>query len=69
MNYDYSKLLGKIIEICGTQSNFANKIQLSDRTVSLKLNGKVNWKQEEIIRACDALHIPPREIPEYFFNY
>lgn len=69
MNYNYSKLLGRIVEICGTQSKFADAMQLSDRTVSLKLNGKVSWKQEEISRACDTLRIPPKEIPEYFFNY
>lgn len=69
MNYDYSKLLGRIVEVCGTQGKFASKLNLSERTVSLKLNGKVGWKQEEIEKACKVLRISPKNIPEYFFNY
>lgn len=37
-NYDYSKLNGRIVEICGTQANYAKAINLSERSVSLKLN-------------------------------
>lgn len=52
MIYDYSRLLGKIKEICGSQAVFSAKIGLSERTVSLKLNGKKGWKQPEIERIC-----------------
>ena len=41
----YSKLIGRIAEKVGTQSEFAARIGLSERSVSLKLNGKVGWKQ------------------------
>ena len=39
----------------------------SDRTTSLKLNGKVDWKQDEIEAACQALKIEVSDIPDYFF--
>ena len=67
MPYNYAKLLGRIVEIVGTQSNFAESMGLSERTISLKLNGKVGWKQKEIAKACEVLAIKDHEIPAYFF--
>lgn len=67
MPYNYSKLLGRIVEKVGTQSAFADKMELSERTISLKLNGKVGWKQSEIAKACSVLEIHETEIPAYFF--
>lgn len=68
MPYNYSKLLGRIVEKIGTQSNFADRMGLSERTISLKLNGKVGWKQCEIVKACEVLSIEDSEIPAYFFT-
>lgn len=67
MSWDYSKLNGKIVEKCGTQTVFAEKIGLSERSVSLKLNGKIGWKQQEIAKACDILDIHKNDIAAYFF--
>ena len=53
MPYNYSKLLGRIVELCGTQAVFSQKMQLSERSVSLKLNGKRAWKQlVKLVRYC-----------------
>lgn len=68
MAYNYSKLNGRIVEICGTQAIFAEKMGLSERTISLKLNNKVPWKQTEITKACEILLIPEDEIQSYFFT-
>lgn len=68
MPYDYSRLLGRIVEKIGTQSRFAERIGLSERSVSLKLNGKIEWKQGEIAKACEVLDIADRDIPVYFFT-
>lgn len=67
MPYNYAKLLGRIVEKVGTQSCFADKMGLSERSISLKLNGKVGWKQSEIAKACEVLSIRDDEIPSYFF--
>ncbi len=40
MPYNYSKLLGRIVEKVGTQGKFAEQMKLSERSISLKLNGK-----------------------------
>ena len=67
--YDYSKLEGRIKEKFGTQRKFAIAMNLSERSMSLKLNGINNFKQSEIRLACELLCIPAYEIGEYFFNY
>ena len=68
MAFNYSKLLGRIVEICGTQVKFAEAMNLSERTVSLKLNNKIGWKQSEMEQACNILGIPYGDIPAYFFT-
>ncbi|SKA13516.1 Protein of unknown function [Pilibacter termitis] len=68
MSYDYSKLLGKIVEKYGTQYNFSVAMELSERTISLKLNGKVRWKDEEIYKATKLLNLNVADIPKYFFK-
>lgn len=68
MNFNYTILYSKIIEKYGSQYSFAKEIGLSERSISLKLNGKVGWKQAEIARAIEILEIDSSEIPRYFFN-
>lgn len=68
MEYDYSKLAGRIREKYGTQRAFSRAIKLSERSLSLKMNGETGWKQAEIGAACGLLEIPPEDIPAYFFR-
>ena len=65
--YDYSKLKGRITEKLGGQNNFAKKMELSETTVYSKLNGKIEFKQSEILDACKILDIPEEKIKPYFF--
>jgi len=41
--------------------------QLSDRSMSLKLNNDIRLSQEEIMKWCELLDIDTQEIPVYFF--
>jgi transcriptional antiterminator len=66
--YDYKKLSGKIVEKCETQANFAEQMGLSERTVSLKLNNKISWKQTEIQKAMKILGLSDEDIQSYFFT-
>lgn len=68
MNYDFSLLRRAITQSYDTQEEFAKKLCISPRGLSLKLNGKVPWKQTEISLACDFLGISSRDIPIYFFR-
>ncbi|HIW48843.1 MAG TPA: DUF739 family protein [Firmicutes bacterium] len=67
MHYDYSKLIGRIVEKKKTRRAFSQEIGMSERSLTLKLHGKTSWKQSEIEKACAILDIDPHEIPVYFF--
>ena len=66
--FDFSKLRGKIKEMFGTQTAFANEIPMNDATLSNKLNNNVEFSPKEIIKSCTLLNIEFREIPVYFFT-
>lgn len=68
LSYNYSKLRGRIVEKFGTLGEFSKAMKWSERTNGLKLNGKVEWKQNEIITAIELLDIEPADIDIYFFN-
>ncbi|WMI81568.1 DUF739 family protein [Anaerotignum sp. MB30-C6] len=68
MSYNYGKLKGRIVERFGTQAQLARKIGLSERTLSLKLNGKVNFTQSDIEIIVEALSINREDIQSYFFE-
>ena len=68
MAYDYSRLAGAITTKFGTQLNFAKAMGLSERSVSLKMNNQIGWKQGEMLKACSLLGIPLASIQEYFFT-
>ncbi len=68
MQYDYSKLKGRIREIFGTDAAFADAIGLSARSVSLKLNMKRAWTQPDMEKAAEVLKFPEDEIQTYFFT-
>ena len=67
MGYTYCKLKGKIVEVFGTQGNFAKKLGISENSLSLKLNGKTGFSQEDIVKWSDILGIIPCEYGDYFF--
>lgn len=67
MAFDYSKLRGKIIEKFGSQMSFAKAMDISERTLSLKMSGKRTWKQPEICLAINLLGLSNEDISDYFF--
>ncbi len=68
MAFNYDKLRGRIIEKFGTQGKFARALQVSERTLSLKLNNKIFFSQDEIKKASELLNISLEEIQIYFFR-
>jgi hypothetical protein len=66
--FDYSKLRGRIREICGTQDAFADAIGLGRVSVSQRLNNHLEFSQKEMIKAADVLLFPHSAIPEYFLR-
>ena len=68
MSFNYRKLKGRIVEICGSQIEFAKAMRLSERTISLKMQGKIQWRQNEIMDALRVLKLTPNDVQEYFFD-
>lgn len=66
--FDYTRLSNRITELFSCDVNFAIKMGFSERTLSLKLNNKSEWKQTDIIKACNLLDIKVSEIDIYFFT-
>lgn len=68
MQFDYSKLLGRIKEFGYTQENLAKEIGMTKVTMSLKLNNKAFFTQPEIEKIRQLLRIAYNEIGAYFFT-
>lgn len=68
MNFNYSKLRGKIKEKFDTQDRFATSLGVSYTSLSMKLNNNWGFTQSEIIKSCELLDIPLDEIHLYFFT-
>lgn len=67
LNYDYSKLRGRIIEKCGSLSNFAVAMGISKQALSKKMTGKTYWSQDDIVKAFEILDVPLESAGNYFF--
>lgn len=66
--YDYSKLKGRIRECFSTQSEFARCLNISDTSLSNKLNNKTVFDQNEITKSIDIFKLSPIETFEFFFT-
>lgn len=67
--YNYSKLRGRITEKLGTLGNFIIEMNMSEPAIYNKFNNRTEFKQSEILKACEILNIPIAQISEYFFTY
>ncbi len=70
MNYDYSKLLGRITERFGTRKAFAKKMGIPASMLSEILLNKRKLSQPLIKKMAspEYLDIPLSEYGEYFFT-
>lgn len=68
MPYRYNKLRGRIVEKYGTQGKFAEALGLSNNSLSNKLNCKIGFSQDDILKWAELLDISSSDFYEYFFN-
>ena len=68
MTFNYSKLRGRIVEKVGTIKNLAKIAEISEHSLSFKLNNKVEWRQSEIMKLVPILELDPDDIGVYFFT-
>lgn len=68
MSFIHNKLKGRIIEILGSNTAFIKKMEISNASFYSKINGKREFTDEEIYKACKILRIEPTDVYEYFFK-
>lgn len=68
MAFDFRKLKGRIIEKYGSQTEFVRAFGVSENTFSMKMNNKVRFTTDDIVKISDMLDIPKDDVGEYFFT-
>ncbi len=68
IRFDTSKLRGRIFEKYKTLKEFANDLGLNTATATNKVNGKTQWKANEIYCITVLLGIPQSDFGLYFFT-
>lgn len=63
----YPELRGLIKEHYDTQQRFADKLGLSEVALSNKLNGNVQFKQDEISKTKEIFELTPEQVVSIFF--
>lgn len=67
MEFDYSRLRGKIREVFGTEAAFATALEMGRVSLSRRLNNDLEFSAPEILKSCSLLRISSADIPQYFF--
>ena len=66
--HNYDKLTGLIIEKYKTKRNFEKKMNLSEKSMYEKLQGKIQFKHNEMNKIIELLSIEPKDVYSYFFT-
>lgn len=66
--FDFKELKLQIKRVFDTQEDFAKAMKMSKTALSQRLNNKISWKTDEIIKACELLHIDLADAHLYFFK-
>ena len=64
--YDYSALLGRIVEKGYNHKKLAQKLSIAPSSLSLKLNNKREFTQSQMRKMCELLDI--YDVESYFFT-
>jgi hypothetical protein len=67
MEFDYSRLRGRIVERYGTLGAFVEVLPIGSVAFTQKMKGRVAFKNDEILNMAEKLDIDKHEIPDYFF--
>ena len=68
MQFDNSKLRGRIIEKFGSQLAFSLAISMKPGSLSQRLKGGIDFTSSEIFKIIKELDIPIEEVGLYFFT-
>ena len=67
VEFDHSKLRGRIVEKYGTYAAFYKNLDISEVQASNKLNGKSEFSRRDIVRWCELLDIDLKDVGLFFY--
>lgn len=68
MSYNFAKLRGRMVEKNVSSKDLADRIGMANTALSLRLNGKRQFRLKEVEQIVSALDIPADQIAAYFFT-
>lgn len=68
MHYSYRKLKGRITELYGTQTAFAQALGCSINSISKKLTGIRGFSQSDIEEWAKLLNINKKDYGDFFYT-
>ena len=68
MSYNFAKLRGRMVEKNVTCKDLADRIGMEPPGLSLRLNGKRQFRLNEVEEIVTALDIPEDQVAAYFFT-
>lgn len=68
MNFDYSKIKGKIRELGLTQNDYAKYIGITEQTLNLRFKNKRPFTQPEMAKTMQLFDEPIENVKYYFFT-
>ena len=68
IQFDYSELKGRIKAKCDSQKVFAEKLGITESTLTSKLNGYTYFTPAEIVKSAEILDIERVRLSDYFFT-
>jgi transcriptional regulator with XRE-family HTH domain len=68
VRFNYSKLRGRIKEICGTEQEFARRIKIGRVSLSKRLNNEIDFSRKEMLAAAKVLEFDYGDLTAYFFT-
>lgn len=67
-DYDYSALVNRIKSKYGTIAAFAKEMGCLESAMSMRLNNKTAWSQDDMFKAIGLLDIPEKQVMSFFYT-
>ena len=67
LDFQYSKLKGRIVEKYGTMEAFGKQLNISKTQLSKKMNGKAGFSQADIVKWSGLLDIELSDVGSFFY--
>ena len=67
-HFDYDLLKKRMKLYRHNQTTLAEEMDVSRKTINAKLNGSISFTQPDIVKICEILDIPRKQVGNYFYK-